>query len=51
VRLPCGALSEFGKLGIVCIGETQARADELYRRTVEVLDKEAAPVQALAEQG
>jgi hypothetical protein len=36
-----GALSEFGKLGVVCIGETQARADALYRRTVEVLDVEA----------
>jgi hypothetical protein len=38
-----GALSEFGKLGIVCIGETQARADALYRRSVEVLDREAGP--------
>jgi hypothetical protein len=35
-----GALSEFGKLGVVCIGETQARADDLHRRTVEVLDRE-----------
>ena len=37
-----GALSEFGKLGIVCIGETEARADELYRRSVAVLDSAAA---------
>lgn len=36
-----GALSEFGKLGVVCIGETQARAEALYRRTVDVLDAEA----------
>jgi hypothetical protein len=36
-----GALSEFGKLGVVCIGATLARADALYRRTVEVLDTEA----------
>jgi len=36
-----GALAEFGKLGVVCIGETQARADALYRRTVDVLDAEA----------
>jgi hypothetical protein len=36
-----GALSEFGKLGVVCIGATQARADELNRRTIEVLDREA----------
>jgi len=35
-----GALSEFGKLGVVCIGATQARADDLHRRTVEVLDRE-----------
>ena len=36
-----GALSEFGKLGIVCIGRSQDRADALYRRTVEVLDRAA----------
>jgi PGM1 C-terminal domain len=41
-----GALSEFGKLGVVCIGETEARADDLYRRTVEVLDRECAPAPA-----
>ena len=35
-----GALSEFGKLGVVCIGQTPERADTLYRRTVEVLDRE-----------
>lgn len=38
-----GALSEFGKLGVVCIGRTQERADDLYRRTVEILDRECAP--------
>jgi hypothetical protein len=37
-----GALSEFGKLGVVCIGQTQERADALYQRTVEVLDRECA---------
>ena len=37
-----GALSEFGKLGVVCIGETQEKADALYRRTVAVLDAEGA---------
>jgi hypothetical protein len=36
-----GALSEFGKLGVVCIGRTQERADGLYRRTVEILDRES----------
>lgn len=37
-----GALREFGKLGVVCIGQTPERADALYRRTVEVLDRETA---------
>ena len=37
-----GALSEFGKLGVVCIGQTHERADTLYRRTVEVLNQECA---------
>ncbi|MGA2289814.1 peptide ligase PGM1-related protein [Bradyrhizobium sp.] len=35
-----GALSEFGKLGVVCIGATPERADSFYRRTIEVLDRE-----------
>jgi hypothetical protein len=35
-----GALSEFGKLGIVAIGETHERADALYRKSVVVLDRE-----------
>lgn len=35
-----GALSEFGKLGIVSIGETSQRADALYQKTVQVLNKE-----------
>jgi hypothetical protein len=35
-----GALSEFGKLGILCIGKTPERAEELRRRTVDVLDQE-----------
>jgi hypothetical protein len=33
-----GALSEFGKLGVVCVGASPERAEALYRRTVEVLD-------------
>lgn len=37
-----GALSEFGKLGVVCIGATPGRAEALYRRTVAVLDAETA---------
>jgi hypothetical protein len=35
-----GALSEFGKLGVVCIGQSHERADALYRSTIEVLDRE-----------
>lgn len=33
-----GALSEFGKVGVTCIGDTREEADELFRRTIEVLD-------------
>lgn len=33
-----GALSQFGKLGLVCIGANQARADALFRRTIDVLE-------------
>jgi hypothetical protein len=35
-----GALSEFGKLGVVCIGGSEARAYEFYQQTVAVLDRE-----------
>lgn len=37
-----GALSEFGKLGIVAIGSNHERADALYHKTVEILDRESA---------
>ena len=36
-----GALSEFGKLGVVAIGETHERAQAFYRKTVDVLDRES----------
>jgi len=35
-----GALSEFGKVGVTCIGDSQEEADELYRSTAEILDRE-----------
>jgi hypothetical protein len=35
-----GALSEFGKVGLTAIGNTPQQADELYARTVDVLDRE-----------
>jgi hypothetical protein len=36
-----GALSEYGKLGTVCIGDSRANAEKFYRDTVAVLDREA----------
>ncbi|MDQ6761839.1 MAG: carboxylate-amine ligase [Bacteroidota bacterium] len=36
-----GALSQYGKLGVLCIGDTPAKSMELYNQIVEVLDKEA----------
>jgi len=35
-----GALPGFGKLGVVCIGASPERAEALYHRTVEILDRE-----------
>lgn len=35
-----GALSQYGKLGVICIGDSAEEADDLYRRTREVLDAE-----------
>ena len=35
-----GALSEFGKLGVVCIGKTPEEAKEFYDNTIRVLDYE-----------
>lgn len=35
-----GALSQYGKLGVVCIGSTPARAREFYASILSVLEKE-----------
>lgn len=35
-----GALSQFGKLGVICVGSTAERAKTFYDRIVSVLDKE-----------
>ena len=35
-----GALSQYGKLGILCIGATTEITIELYKKTVEVLSRE-----------
>ena len=37
-----GAVSEFGKLGLTAIANSQEEADELYDRTLAVLDRETA---------
>lgn len=37
-----GALSQFGKLGVVCIGSTPQRAREFYAKIVTVLEKECS---------
>lgn len=36
-----GALSEFGKVGALCVAENRDRAARLFRRTREILDREA----------
>jgi len=36
-----GALSQYGKLGTVCIGDSHESAQKFYRDTVRVLDREA----------
>ena len=35
-----GALSQFGKMGIVCIGESREEAFSFYNRAIKVLDEE-----------
>jgi hypothetical protein len=36
-----GALSEYGKLGTVCVGDSRESAEMFYREAVAVLDREA----------
>ncbi|MEM6486803.1 MAG: peptide ligase PGM1-related protein [Pseudomonadota bacterium] len=35
-----GTLSQYGKLGMLCVADTPARAERLYHETVAVLDRE-----------
>ena len=35
-----GALSQYGKIGMTCIGNSAEQASELFRRTVAILDRE-----------
>ncbi|MBL0055945.1 MAG: carboxylate-amine ligase [Chitinophagaceae bacterium] len=37
-----GALSQYGKLGLVCIGRTPEEAKGFFEKTIEVLEKESA---------
>ncbi len=37
-----GALSEFGKLGVVCIGDSPESAKAFYDKTIEILDFECS---------
>jgi hypothetical protein len=37
-----GALSEHGKLGLVCVGSTPERAKEYYDKTIQILDHECS---------
>lgn len=37
-----GALSQYGKLGMVCIGKTIEEAKQFYFKTIEVLDRECS---------
>lgn len=33
-----GALSEFGKIGVTCVGDSPEEAEQLYQRTLDTLD-------------
>jgi hypothetical protein len=37
-----GAVSEFGKLGLTAIANSREEVDELYQRTLDILDRETA---------
>ena len=37
-----GALSEFGKLGVLCVGDSEESADRFYRETITILDRASA---------
>ncbi|MFM2162066.1 MAG: hypothetical protein RLZZ383_1578 [Pseudomonadota bacterium] len=39
-----GALSQYGKVGAVAIGDNRQQADFLYDKTLQVLDQETADV-------
>lgn len=43
-----GALSQFGKVGVTCIGDAPEEAERIYERVVRVLDEEGAEHDPLA---
>lgn len=43
-----GALSEYGKLGLVCVSDSHEAAERLYHNTVEILDREGRQATAQA---
>lgn len=45
-----GALSEFGKVGVTCIGDSREEADELFSRTQAILDQETGGASQDAEE-
>ena len=40
-----GCLSQFGKLGLTCIGDSPTQAQEIYDRIVAVLDRETQAIE------
>jgi hypothetical protein len=44
-----GAVSEFGKLGVTAIANSRGEVDDIYRRTLAVLDRESALGKPAAE--
>jgi len=39
-----GALSEFGKLGLTCIGDSPPEAEAFYNQVMQVLDHETTGI-------
>jgi hypothetical protein len=43
-----GALSQYGKIGMICIGNSPERAKELYQKTIEILNLECVQIDPVA---
>jgi len=44
-----GCLSEYGKLGLTCIGTSPAHANELYQQVVDALDESTQDLSAMPD--